>query len=92
MNYAMLMRLIRQIHFEPRRIWELSSIVDKYAVQPIQPVTLTHLVRLGKANSVLESGQLVHSELPRRLARRVQGIVTQTLIPSITQPADDRRY
>ncbi|KAI9363432.1 branched-chain alpha-ketoacid dehydrogenase [Zopfochytrium polystomum] len=55
--------------------WKASSTrVEEYAKAPITPVTLSHLLELGKTRNALESAQLLHKELPKRLARRVRAI------------------
>ncbi len=75
-------------------VWELSSVVEESAKRPVQPVTLQYLVELGEKHSVLESARYVHSELPKRLSRRVKGRSTVdyvSLTPSYSKSALYRR-
>ncbi|KAJ3077859.1 hypothetical protein HDU99_000929, partial [Rhizoclosmatium hyalinum] len=77
------MRVLR-VPLSPARIvlfrrskatWASSnSRVHEMAAAPINPVTLKRLLDLGESKNLRESSLLLHSELPKRLARRVKAI------------------
>ncbi|ORY38703.1 alpha-ketoacid dehydrogenase kinase [Rhizoclosmatium globosum] len=50
------------------------------AAAPINPVTLKRLLDLGESKNLRESSLLLHSELPKRLARRVKGALTAFIV------------
>ncbi|KAI9331382.1 branched-chain alpha-ketoacid dehydrogenase [Obelidium mucronatum] len=51
-----------------------NSRVHELAQAPINPVTLKRLLDLGETKNLRESSLLLHSELPKRLARRVKAV------------------
>ncbi|KAJ3005495.1 hypothetical protein HKX48_000647 [Thoreauomyces humboldtii] len=49
-------------------------MVEKYARQPITPVTLEELLHMGEAHDLLTSARFAKNELPKRMARRVKAL------------------
>ncbi|KAJ3386791.1 hypothetical protein HDU84_001293 [Entophlyctis sp. JEL0112] len=61
------------VRFRAKGTWAASNTqLQELAIAPITPVTLTRLLDLGESVNFAESSLLVHSELPKRLARRVK--------------------